>query len=219
VIGGEPKSYKTWLTLDMAICLASGQSVFRKWAPSKKGTTLIYSPEGQGEGLRRRLFGLCIGMGLDWKEVLKSIPVIIEPVKVDDPEGYLKLGRTITHHNPDLLIMDPFVKLHSAEENDNIAIQGVLDLIRDLRKARKNLTTVLVHHTKKGGDSDGYGLRGASSLYGWLDTLITIRKEEGNFKRDLKVEHRDDLPPAPCSFYFQMVTEGEHTGFILEPVL
>lgn len=216
VIGGEPKSYKTWFSLMCAVCLASGRSVLRKWTPRKIGRSLVYSPEGQGEGLRRRLYGLCVGMGLDWREVLKNIYIIREPIKIDPANRleYLRLQETVLEIEPDLMIMDPLVHLHNADENDNVAIQQVLNMIRELKEMRTNLTQIVVHHTKKGGDSDGYGLRGASAIYGWLDTLITIRKSDEDPSRHLRIEHRDDVPPSPVDFYLQVTGDG---GFLLEP--
>lgn len=216
IIGGEPKSYKTWLSLTCAVCLASGRDVLNKWSPRKFGTSLIYSPEGQGEGLRRRLYGLCVGMGLDYKEVLKRLHIIVEPVKLslDNADNWMRLAETVMVIKPDMLIMDPLVHIHSVDENDNIAIQQILTQIRDLNKARPGLTIVLVHHTKKGGDSDGYGLRGASAIYGWLDTLITIRKNDEDPSRRIRIEHRDDIAPDPVDFFLQVTSDN---GFYLEP--
>jgi RecA-family ATPase len=216
IIGGEPKSYKTWFALTCAIALSSGQSVMRKWKPRKRGKVLLYSPEGQGEGLRRRMYSLCSGMGVEPRSTLANIPSITERVLIDpdDLECYHRLRATVSKVQPDLLIMDPLVHLHNAEENDNVEMQRVLSMIRGIEVACPGLTQMIVHHTSKGGDGGGYSLRGASAIYGWLDTLINITKKDDEAVRRVRIEHRDDIAPLPTEFYLNIAGDG---AFSLEP--
>jgi RecA-family ATPase len=223
IIGGEPEAFKTWFALACAVSLASGRPLLRQWSPPRTGTSMVYSPEGEGEALRRRLYGLCIGADVDWKSTLKKIHVIRERIKVDDVEKYTKLSRTIAHYKPDLLIMDPLVSIHSADENNANEIQRVLDLVRDLGGVHNKLTILLVHHKNKGGSgSEGYSLRGSSAIYGWEDTLITIGKSasgEHNAPRTLKISHRDAVAPFPSGFTLSSYKVGQAEAYCLEPAI
>ena len=207
IVGGEPESYKTWFALDLAVALASNSNVLG-FGADKIGTSLIYSPEGEGEALRRRLYGLCVGRGLDYRTILGRIGVIRERVNVSDMYNYVRLANTVLEMKPDLLILDPLISIHRASENAAEEMQPVLDSIRDLRRAHDDLTCLVVHHTRKhrDGESAGYALRGSSAIYGWEDTLITIRKEsaeENRCPRSIGVSHRDATPPDRRKFLLE----------------
>jgi RecA-family ATPase len=217
VIGGEPKSYKTWFALDASLALATNSNVLG-FGAERSGTSLIYSPEGEGEALRRRLYALCVGRGVDYRIALKKIGVIRNRVNISDTDNYLSLAKTIIELKPDLLILDPLISVHRANENAAEEIQSVLDRIRDLNRAHPDLTCLLVHHTKKAtdGSSDGYALRGSSAVAGWEDTLITIRKlkpsRDGRVLRSMRVSHhRDAIPPGPREF----LLESSRGGIVL----
>jgi RecA-family ATPase len=207
VIGGEPESYKTWFALDAAVALATNSNVLG-FGVERLGTSLIYSPEGEGEALRRRLHALCVGRGVDYRIALQNIGVIRERVNISDLDNYQRLAKTIIVTRPDLLILDPLVSIHRANENAAEEMQLILNSIRDLNIAHPNLTCMIVHHTKKvrDGESDGYALRGSSAVYGWEDTLITIRKlrmEDGRVPRSINVSHRDAISPGMRKFLLE----------------
>src|SRR6516225_10735777 len=42
IIGGSPKSYKTWMALEMAAAVASGSPCLASWAVSSPGPVLLY---------------------------------------------------------------------------------------------------------------------------------------------------------------------------------
>ena len=65
----------------------------------------------------------------------------------------------------DLLILDPFVSIHSVNENDNTSIDLVAKTLARVA-AEANCAIVVVHHSRKsgGGDGDVDSARGASAL-------------------------------------------------------
>lgn len=86
-----------------------------------------------------------------------------------------KLEEYILAFKPDVLILDPFVELHAAEENDNTAIRGVMARFRTMA-ADHNMGVVILHHSRKGlaspGDPDS--MRGASAIVGAARIALTI---------------------------------------------
>jgi RecA-family ATPase len=59
----------------------------------------------------------------------------------------------------DLVALDPFVKSHGVEENNNSAVDDVMRVITDLA-ARRNIAIDLPHHVAKGNDAPGNSDRG-----------------------------------------------------------
>ena len=58
VIGGTPKSGKTWLSLDLAVAVASGKPCLGRFAVPEPGPVLVYAAENTPADLRERVPGL-----------------------------------------------------------------------------------------------------------------------------------------------------------------
>ena len=58
IIGGSPKSYKTWLALELAVAVASGSACLATFAVSSPGPVLLYAAEDSESALRLRLESL-----------------------------------------------------------------------------------------------------------------------------------------------------------------
>lgn len=86
------------------------------------------------------------------------------------------LETLLEEQRPDVLILDPLVELHDAEENDNTALRAVMAKFRQLA-IQYNLALVLIHHARKGSGSaagDPDSLRGASSIVGAARVVLTV---------------------------------------------
>jgi hypothetical protein len=88
---------------------------------------------------------------------------------MDELEAFVKRFR------PDVLILDPFVELHDADENDNTSVRAVMAWLRVLA-VKYAMAVVVLHHARKGigdpGDPDT--LRGASSIVGAARVVLTL---------------------------------------------
>jgi hypothetical protein len=93
------------------------------------------------------------------------------------------LRQAIADRQIDLLGLDPFVKLHALEENDNGAMDFVCDLLVKLA-IEFNIAVDVPHHTKKGlqtaGDADaGRGASSARDAGRLMYTLTRMADGEG----------------------------------------
>src|SRR5213079_3122286 len=60
IIGGTPKSYKTWMALEMAVAVASGSACLATFAVPSPGPVLLYAAEDSESALRLRLESLAV---------------------------------------------------------------------------------------------------------------------------------------------------------------
>lgn len=197
VLGGPPKTTKTWLALDMAISVASATPCLGRFPCTRSGPVLLYAAEDSEEMLRHRIDALCMSRGIS----LPDIPlfVITEPsLRLDLPSHQQKLSHTLAGLKPELLILDPFVRLHRQNENDAGAVSAILGFLRELQ--RHHLTAIiLVHHTRKNGaaGNPGSSLRGSSDVHAWGDDNLYLRRSDDHLV--LTIEHRASKSPEPVT--------------------
>lgn len=188
ILGGEPKCCKSFLALDMAVSVASGAPCLREFPVSLTGPVLMFPAEDTLSVVRERLVGICKAAG----KTLDELPlyVITAPrILLDVPQDRQRLRATVEAIRPALLILDPFIRLHRADENVSKEVAPLLGYLRELQ--REFATAVLlVHHARKGSGNDrpGQALRGSSDLHGWGDSNLYLRRKAQGLS--LSIEQR-----------------------------
>lgn len=195
LIGGEPKCFKSFLALDMAVAVASGTACLRQFAVPRAGRVLLYAAEDALHIVRRRLEGICAAARCSLQAL--DLHVITAPtLRLDLPGDCDRLQQTIQQLKPRLLILDPFVRLHRVDENASGEVAPLLAYLRELQR-RYELAVVVVHHAKKGGGKirAGQALRGSSEFHAWGDSNLYMRRLGNDLT--LTVEHRAaaSMPP------------------------
>lgn len=188
LIGGEPKSFKSYLALDMAVAVASGKPCLRRFAVARPGRVLLFAAEDPQHLVRQRLEGIALASGLALNEL--DIQVITAPyLWLDDPDHVDRLYQTVQALKPRLLVLDPFIRLHGKDENASSAIAPLLALLRELQRLY-HMAVVVVHHAKKNGGRmrAGQALRGTSEFFAWLDSMLYLRRKGDSLT--LLAEHR-----------------------------
>lgn len=212
ILGGHPKSCKSWLGLEVAIAVASGKPCLGHFAVDAAGPVLVYLAEDSLPMVRARLVSLTEARGLALATL--DLHVITSPALRLDQEGdRARLEVTIQRLHPRLLVLDPLVRLHRLDENNAQEMSGLLGHLRELQR-RHELAIVLVHHARKRtAASPGESLRGSSDLYAWTDvTAYMGRSGEDHLK--LCVEHRSASSPDPI--LLKLVSRSDGTATHLE---
>jgi hypothetical protein len=180
---------KTTLRLTQAIELAAyreilGHRIYRRCR------VLVVSFEDDRDELHRRLQAICQHHRIDPRELKEwlfcrelSDVKLAESVKGKRQAGPLDamLRKAIARLRPDLVILDPFVKLHALDENANPDMDFVCTRLIKLAQDF-NIAVDSPAHTHKGaiapGDADAR--RGASAQRdaGRLDYTLTVMSEE-----------------------------------------
>lgn len=198
VLGGAPKSCKSFLALDLAVSVASGTACLDSFAVPTAGAALVYFAEDGADIVKSRLDDLCHHRQL----ALDALPLwlITAPsLRLDLGADQRRLEQAVQTYKPRLLILDPFVRLHRIDENDAGQVSGVLAFLRSLQRTY-DLAVLLVHHTRKNGPSGkqaGLGLRGSGDLHAWGDSNLYLRR--ANDRLVLTIEHRAARPPPPMA--------------------
>lgn len=189
VIGGSPKSGKTWLALEIAVSVASGTSCLGRFDVLSPGLVLIYAAEDSAAAVRSRIETLAGLHQVDFDRLDVHI-ITVDSLRLDRPEHQDRLESTLLLYKPALLILDPLVRIHAIDENVAGQVSMLLGYIRSLQR-KSGAAIALVHHVRKNASpngSAGYSLRGSGDLYAWLDSFLYLRIHQG--QRILSAEHR-----------------------------
>lgn len=211
IIGGAPKCGKSWLGLDLAVSVASGTPCLDTFPVVGSGGVLVYMAEDAASVVKERLAGICSHRGLD----LAALPigVITAPsVRLDLPRDQNRLRETVRRHAPRLLLLDPFVRLHHANENQAGDVSALLGYLRELQRAH-DLALVVVHHARKnGGPTGGQSLRGSSDFFAWVDTALSLRRHRQQLL--LSAEHRAAGAPEPVALALAGTERDMHLAIV-----
>lgn len=192
ILGGAPKTGKSFFALELAVAVASATAAAGRFAVAMPGPVLLCAAEDPPAVIVQRLAALAAAR----EHALPTLPVevIVEP-GVRLPDGLARLAATVAQVAPRLLILDPLIRLHRADENSAADMAVVLDGLRTLARATE-CAILLVHHTRKApaGGVAGHGLRGSSDLHAFGDTNLYLRRLGAEAALELRIEHR----AAPC---------------------
>ena len=204
IVGGEPKTCKSFLALDIAVAVASGAPCLRRFPVARTGRVLLFAAEDALGVVRCRLDGICAAAGVDLAAL--DLDVITAPsLRIDTADDQARLTDTLAALRPTLLILDPFVRLHRIDENVCSEVAPLLAYLRDLQR-RFALAILVVHHARKGAGRvrAGQALRGSSEFHAWIDSAIYLRRTDDELT--LTVEHRAEPSHGPMPV--QLVANG-----------
>jgi hypothetical protein len=215
IVGGVPKSCKSWLGLDLAVSVASGTPCLDRFAVDDPGTALVYLAEDALPLVRDRIAGLCLHRGLPLASL--DLLVITAPsLRLDLAADQARLRATVARRNPRMLVLDPLVRLHRLDENSSADISGLLGFLRELQREH-DVAIVLIHHMSKRRRADlGQSLRGSGDLHAWTDDSAYLTHRHGSDRLVLVTEHRS--APAPRPVELRLVSRPDGSATHLEIV-
>ncbi len=194
VIGGVPKTAKSWLGLELAVAVASGCACLGHFHVETPGPVVAYLAEDALHAVRHRVAQICQHRGLTLAKL--NLHVVTAPsLRLDLEPDRRALDQTLAQLQPKLLLLDPLIRLHRLDENSSTDIAGLLGFLRELNR-RHDLAIVLVHHMAKRARQDlGQALRGSSDLNAWTDSACYLVRHHQNLR--LTVQHRAAPAPEP----------------------
>lgn len=201
IVGGPPRAYKSWLALDMAVSVASGSPCLGVFPVRRSGPVLLYAAEGSDSSLRSRLESIARSRQIDFNSLDVRV-ITVDRLRLDQTGDQERFSATVARHRPSLVVLDPLVRIHGADENASSAVAALLGYFRTLQR-KAGASVLLVHHTRKNLSlRTGYSLRGSSDFYAWTDCLLYLERRQE--QRRLMVEHRS--APGSGPFTIELVT-------------
>lgn len=194
LIGGAPKSAKSWFGIDMAVSVASNTPCLDSFQVLEPGPALIYLAEDSLAIVRQRLDALCAHRAL----ALRDIPLYVIDVpslQLDRDDHAQALSAAVERLRPKLLLLDPLVRLHGLDENSSRDMSALLGRLRHLQRSFDAAVVVVHHMSKKRRAQPGQALRGSGDLHAWLDSGLYLSCH--NDVITATVEHRAAAAPAP----------------------
>lgn len=202
-VGGAGKS--TLLNVEL-VSMAIGRDLLRGGREIPLGPMTVWGHNGEDPKveLDRRLMAVCQHYGVT-KEDLgdrlritsgRDMPIMVArelseggKLLVPTEDGKLIAGE-IQQAKIQVFVADPFVTIHRVNENDNVQIDGVMTILRDLAHDTQSAIEVAHHFRKLNGDDASVdALRGASSLVG---ACRSVRIAAGMSKDDAAKYGIDD---------------------------
>jgi len=191
LIGAAGATGKSMVTLTLAVSVALGKDLLYI-GKTVQGNALVINNEDDNDELNRRLAGIFKLHHIKSHELIDRLYIKSgygNRVTVATNNGQIlfmspdvdKIIKEIKRCDIKLLIVDPFVSTHQEKENDNSAIDTVMNYYRHIA-SETGVAIVLVHHTRKDGDeSDSHAgdvdvMRGASSLKDAARLCFTLSK-------------------------------------------
>ena len=179
-VGGAGKS--TLLNVEL-VSMAIGRDLLNEGKPLPLGPLHVWGHNGEDPyvELQRRLMAVCRHYGVTREDLGgrlritsgRDTPVMLarelsDGGKLLAPTGHgTRVAAEILKHGIQVLVLDPFVTIHRVNENDNVMIDGVMTILRDLANSTNCAIEVAHHFRKLNGDEPTVdSIRGGSAIVG-----------------------------------------------------
>ena len=191
VTAAAPGVGKSTITIEEAVSLASGHD-FLGFGIDRARKVAVINNEETSDELERRIEATCVRFEVPFSAIAKTLYLHsgVDAEKfivarrgpnesvVMEPRAH-ELARFLSDTEIDLLVIDPFVQVHTVSENQNEEIEQVMMALREI-SVRGNCALHLVHHTRKppAGSShqagDIFAVRGGGAIVGDAHFVFTL---------------------------------------------
>lgn len=189
MVYGESGAGKTFLTLDMACCIASGKA----WHGHKTKAGIVVYMAGEGNyGLRQRVTAWCRQNNIT---DLDNLLISNKAVDIDSPAiaaQIINAIREITSDDVAAIFIDTVNNHMSGDENSAKDTRNMLNACQIVSRAL-NSSICLNHHTGHAVDSKNRA-RGSSAWKASLDSSILVMKVDNSIEVSC-TKMKDAEPP------------------------
>jgi RecA-family ATPase len=218
LVTSAPGTYKTWILLDLAIAVATGNKFLGLYDVLKTGPVVVVQQEDPFPMLVRRSSQI-MNVG-DVEEVEDYFEIPMPPdipnlyfhteksLQFDDKEVMASFSRMIDRVRPALVIIDP---LYSAAKADDFMVAAAQNMLI-LKKLRDTYSTsfFIAHHSTKGGGGEGRARDkawGSQFLNAWLETGIQLQETDSPGEIQVTRHFKNSEMPAELLVKFN-ITSG-----------
>ena len=211
-VSGAPKSYKSWLSLDMAISIATGQPLLGKHRVVSSGPVLYLQEEDSLATVVDRLDSIVDGRapeshwggvlgattsGVTWEPGL-GLPIDIQAhtgVVLSDPRWMAWLSERVRTYEYRAVVIDTLTTTVGDVDLDK-AVDLQTRVLRPLREMAQtyDCAVIIVHHSRKNtqGGRRGSNMLGSVALHGWVDCALYLDRDEESGVITVSPEGKND---------------------------
>lgn len=227
ILAGEPKTYKSVLSTDLAISVASGTRFLDHFPVPQQGPVFMIQKENDEAEVQDRVMRIAWSKALVGQATIGRRSLNITP-NADLPINFLNnadfdltddgdmrwLRRQIRKLNPVLVILDPLYLLApGVDENSAHEMTPILEKLLKIKQAY-SCGTLLVHHYKKQDSKNP--IKGAARISGtgvfhrWFESALLLeRPEREDALIRMTPEHRGHKPGGAIWAEFDLGTEAD----------
>lgn len=189
LLGGKPKTGKTTLVRQLAMCVAQGVNFLDRSVT--KGPVLYFALEEKKSEVIKHFRDM--GAGVD-----DEIHIHVSGAMY---ETFDEMRNAIDEHKPKLVIIDPIFRFVNVKDgNDYNSMTRALDpLIQLARGSQSHI--ICIHHLSKGDRQGTDAILGSTAILGSVDTAL-ILKRDNHGQRVIYSEQRygSDLEESVLDF-------------------
>lgn len=204
MIYGESGSYKSFLALDMALCLAHG--IPGQWgAPPVKNDVLFLAGEGPVATAKKRWPAWMEHHDIQFRNDHRFFIKNRVPFYTDsDAWEHVKADLAELGAKPALIVIDTLTRLITGmDENSAKDASMVTNFMENLARYYECLV-LGIHHT---GKDQNKGMRGSSVFYANVDTVISTKLKIGG--TEFRVRKQKDADVSDDIAYFAVKEVGQ----------
>ena len=216
IVAGEPKTFKSTITLDLAISVASGVPFLGSYPVEETGPVILVQNENADWIIKDRVERMMVGKHLcgeihpldkdytdseeevgprqyevEWPPILPIIHLNNQNFDFSDESHRAEFEKIVQKVKPVLIVFDPLYLMFTGDINSAEELNPVLKWLTSVKNTYKT-SVIVVHHFRK-GDSHRAGQRmlGSTTLHGWTESSIFLGAHPiqiANVKQDMTVE-------------------------------
>lgn len=198
-IFGPSEAGKTFVALDLALCIATGKD----WNGYKCQKGLVIYCIGEGwSGFRNRIDAWQTSNGNPDIRLFHTSRNVInfEQAELEAAADELKLYEQETGHKVGLIVIDTLARHLAGDENSSSEISRFVNKVDALRDHFPGSAAIIVHHS---GHGNGDRARGSSALRAAMDFEMNCSKNSLTFTK-----MKDGAKPDPIAFVLDVVEIG-----------
>lgn len=226
LIAGEPKTFKSIISTDLAVSVASGTRFLGHFEVPKTGPVIVIQEENTLAMMKDRFEKIASSKALGGRVKANGRTITIESpddlpihlmnnVQFDltEEEDLAFLESAIAEVRPRLVVLDPLYLMTPGVDENSAA--GMTPILRELLRLKQQYDTgmLIVHHYNKPRDEDdrrgGNRISGTGVFYRWFESAIYLEKGKEPGQVKMTTEHRGAAPAGAIHLEFDLGEMGE----------
>ncbi len=209
LIGAGSKSYKTWLTIHLATCIATGTPFLGRKCLRRR--VLYVNLELKPDTFIRRLQAITPALGVELDpEWFHHLPLRGEMAGIPPAEFVTRIIQIAKAKGCEVVVVDPLYKLNAGGDENSAGDQTLLFNELDRLTTDADATVILNDHFGKGNQSEKDPLdavRGSSAKGGDVDAAMILRKHDvaDSFRVDMVHRELAGVDPFVIAWEYPMM--------------